>query len=173
MECQDIKNMLASFLSGEMADSQADEVRQHLIHCDDCQCEMDAYQQTWEMLEQWTDEEPAPGYVSRFWKRAATERSWWEKFHDAFGDLLTMKRLVPAVSVFCALLIIGTLTLRTSQIHQTEAMLTDLTLEEIEFVENLELAENLELLEKLEVLEGMEILDDMSLDMHLSEKQYA
>lgn len=162
MECHDIKEIMAPFLSGEVQGSQADEVRAHLMHCEECRQELDAYKGTWDLLASWEDEDPAPGYISRFWTRVALERSWLEKFQDAFGEIFTVKRLVPAVSVMCALLLVGTFAMRTTQTHQTEMLLTDLTLEEIEFVENLEFAENLEMLGEMEMLEEMDILDEVS-----------
>lgn len=163
MGCEDIRKDMASFLSGELSAPQNDEIREHLMRCEGCQKELDAYKETWNILDSWEGEDPDRGYVSRFWMRLASERSWQERLADILSSIFADKRFVPALSAVCILVVAGFFVLRTTQAHQTEVLLTALSIEEIEFVENLELAENFEFLEQMEMLEQLDILDELSL----------
>lgn len=163
MNCDDIKNVLAHFLSGELNKAQSDEIRGHLISCVDCQKELDAYKEVWKLLDVCKDEEPDPGYIERFWKRMALRKPWWQRVWDKALPVMVHQRLASALIILVVVVVTGALSMRMINNQQTEKILTALSAEEIELVKNLDMIENLDLLEQMDMLEGLMDTNDLTL----------
>ena len=159
MDCEYVKKVMADFLSGSLDEASNDQIGEHLIQCPACQEEMDAYKASWDMLGEWQEQEPDRSYLSDFWIRVSAQRSWGERIREIIRPV-GGKRIVPVIVSVCVLIVVGFFTIRTTwQISRTEMLLTALSAEEIEFVQNLELAEYLDLLQEMELLEQLEPLN--------------
>ncbi len=162
MNCNEIRNIIPEYLEQALEQKQIEQVKQHLQTCLLCQKEVRAYEKIWATLDQWKDVEPQPGYVSRFWTRLALKQPWYIKWGRTLNTIFLKKSLAPFYAVLSIVLIVGYITFKTTtQVYQTETVLTALNSEEMELVDNLELTENLELIEELEFLEDLEIIENL------------
>ena len=159
MNCQDIKNKIPDLLEGRLSQSEAREVRRHVAQCRICENEVKAYEDVWELLGSWGDAVPEPGYTSRFWTRMALPTSWTQRFLQGFRPV--RRRLVPALTAFCVLVIVGSVTwrtfLRSPSARTAEA---PLSAEEIEFMENIELVEQYDLVTDMDLIEDWQMIED-------------
>ena len=117
-------------------------------------------EKTWKALGAWKDQDPDPGYVSRFWTRLAQEQSWQEKLTGYMREWLRKMKAIPSYASVIALLIVGLLVSRHFyQTQRFEQMLVKASPEEVELVENIELVQNLEVIEAIDLLEDMDFLE--------------
>lgn len=162
MNCQEVRDRVLLFLDGRMPPDRAQEVRDHLAVCRECQKECFDYEKTWESLGIWAREEPPPGFVSRFWQRVARERPWYEKLSDGLRPVLWNRRAVALVTAGCLLVFVGTVTFRSIvRAFQVESVLTELNADEMELVDQLDLVENLDIVESLEFYEDWDYILDL------------
>jgi len=162
MNCTEIQNLISAYLDGELQPKEAQGVRDHLQGCESCQKEFQSLAKTWEMLDEWKDIEPQPGYVSRFWTQASLQSPWHERFFKDVQEGLTKRRLVPALMTACVIIIVGLLSIRHYFVLQkSNELMVNLSEEELEMVENIELAENYELIQDLDLIEDLEIIENL------------
>ena len=164
MDCGNIKKIIPDFLEGALGREGTEDVRAHLSKCPECQRAVAAYEKTWDMLGLCEEVEPDPGYVSRFWSRVSQKTPWYKRIIEAirpkFSQMLD-KRLIPITATVCIVGIVGLFTLKTTvHTQRTETLLTNLSVEEIEFIENIELVENLELIQDIEFYEDLEVIEN-------------
>ncbi len=164
MDCKDIQNQMPVFLSGGLNEQDNTLIHEHLIHCEACQRELESYKLSWNSLKDWEDEDPDPAYISRFWTRLEERIPWYQRVLEPFGVIFGDKRLIPVLASFVFVVIVGSATLRYSwQVHQEESLVTALSAEEIDFIQNIELVEQLDVLEDLDMFEDMDVLKELVL----------
>lgn len=155
MDREQFERLLPDYLENNLAPQQEAEVRAFLQTPEGRRL-FSAYEESWALLDQWPDEEPEPGYVSRFWSRFIDERA----LQPEIGAVLSRffeRRLVIA-SVMCVIFLVAAVTLKTTvDLRQSgRIVLTD---EQVEFFEDMELAEHLDLLNEIDLLEEMDIIE--------------
>jgi len=163
MKCADIKNKLADLTEGLLDKTEAQAVRAHLAECPDCAQELQAIENTWDMIGALEAEEPEGGYVSRFWTRLAQRESRVQAWVQALQRTFSVKHLVPVAAVMVVLIIAGMLHLSpksglepvgTPRVAQVPGARTTGQVS-VELVENMDLLEELELLEDWEYVEAL------------------
>ncbi len=159
MDCRAIKKMIPIYLDGELQPQENQSVKDHLAGCPACQRELEAFNESWDMLGELGDIEPQPGFVGRFWTRLSCEQSWQERFWQGLSESFSKRRLVPALATACVVVIVGSFALRNYfQVRQTNQMLAELNEEDFAMVENIELAENFDLIQEMDFLEDLDII---------------
>jgi len=164
MDCRKIKELIPLFLDQELTFSDQKQVEAHVSSCAGCQEELRAYRQSWELLKDLPEIEPAPAYVSRFWTKVSSKRSALEVFVEGINNWLFNKRLVPAAVTACTMIIVGSIAfqyVQTQEIQHVQKEYASLNDEQREIVDDLVLLENLELLEDMEMLEDMDFIDEL------------
>lgn len=164
MDCKNIQDQMPLFLSGGLNKQDNDVVHDHLMRCEVCQKELEMYKLSWNALKDWEDEDPDPAYISRFWTRLAGRKSWRERVWEPLKGVLGDKRLVPVLASFLFVVIAGSATLRYAwRVHQEEALITALSAEEIDFIQNIEMVECMDILEDMDMFEDMDVLKEFLL----------
>ncbi len=105
MDCNDVKNIMAEYVQGDLSTAGADSIRRHIESCPACSREHEAFVKSWELLDDWKDVEPSSDFNARFWSLADAQEnagmvkhpSPMEKFLSSFLSLFTFR--VPAWSV--------------------------------------------------------------------------
>ncbi|HRZ39555.1 MAG TPA: zf-HC2 domain-containing protein [Candidatus Omnitrophota bacterium] len=163
MDCKNIQDQMPVFLTGGLSEQDSALIQEHLMRCEACQKELEVYKLSWNSLKDWEDEEPDPAYIARFWNRLAQKKTWHEQL---IGPLVTAwadKRLVPVFVSLFLIVFVGSATMRYAwQVHQEEALVTALSAEEIDFIQNIELVEQLEVLEDMDMFEDMDVLKEFA-----------
>ncbi len=164
MDCKKIQDQMTVFLSGALYAPANALAHAHLMRCEACQKELEAYKRSWNALKDWEDEDPDPAYISRFWTRLAERKPWRERILESFKGAFGDRRLVPVLASFVFVVVVGSATLRYAwRVHQEEALMTALSAEEIDFIQNIELVESMDLLEDLDIFEDMDVLKEFAL----------
>ncbi|MCR4336849.1 MAG: hypothetical protein NUV91_03490 [Candidatus Omnitrophica bacterium] len=162
MNLEEFKSLIPDFLEGNLSSQDEERMQHFMIQSVEAQKEMDAYKKTWDMLGEWKEIEPDPGYISRFWTRLAQERPWYQKFLEALWDAISNKVVMPVAVAACLVVWVASITLKTTlEVQTTETALTELSGEEFEMMENLELVENYDVIEQMDMLEDTEIIDSL------------
>ena len=163
MKCSRSKFLIPLFLDDELDPQEKQPFQDHLAVCSHCLQELKKFEASWELLKNWKDIEPAPGYISRFWTELSCQRSWHQKvlrdLKENFAAVGT-RRKAPAVVAAFAVILVGFFAARSYfQIQRTANELTNLDQEQIEFMENVELASDFEVIEELDILEDWEAIE--------------
>jgi HEAT repeats/Putative zinc-finger len=66
MECKDCREQFASFLTGEVNQSQKSEIESHLAGCKDCRAEFDAAEKIWDLMKEIPQSEPSEAMRANF-----------------------------------------------------------------------------------------------------------
>ena len=160
MECQAVKKLIPEYSESSLSNSQREAVKQHLLTCSTCQKELRLYEKSWEILTQWKNLEPAPGYISRFWTKLSLEKSWKEKIFVGAQEFLLKRDFAPVrILTLCTLIVFGVFYFNA--VTALEKELAGMDIDEIEFVENVELAEYFDVIEDIDFLEDMEIIENL------------
>lgn len=160
MKWEEFKEKISRYLDNELSEAERKEFRAFLAKDEKAQAEFERYVQSWEMLGDWKDLDPDPGYVSRFWTRVAQERPWHERVWAFLQAALTDRVRVSLGAAVCLVVIVGIFTMRTMvETHQTREFLAEYSGEDMEFIQGLEFAENLEMIEDLDCLEDLDLLE--------------
>lgn len=162
MDCKHTKDRIPEWMDSALSAEESAAVGQHLARCADCRKEFKLYARAWNSLKSWPEAEPDPGYVSRFWTRLSTRKSWIERLVESLRPASSDPRLAPALVVLFLALLIGSVTLyNTSSAVKTERLISSLTADDIEFVENMELAENLDIIQNIDFFENIDIIESL------------
>ena len=100
MRCEQVERLLIDYLEGELGETEASAVREHIAECMACAGEVAAFESTRELLRNDAYVEPSPFYWTRFNARLRQRmrRGAWAGADDRWGVLVP--RLAPvAVAV--------------------------------------------------------------------------
>ena len=162
MDCQQTKERIPEWMDQALTPEEAAVVGQHLARCSECRAEFKAYSKAWNALRIWPDADPDPGYVSRFWDRVSSQRTWYQRLVDVVSPLWVDKRFSPVMAMAFLILLVMSVTLyNISSAAKTESVISALTADEIEFVENIELAENFDVIENIDLFEDLDVIENM------------
>lgn len=160
MRCDQAKKIIPVYMDAGLGQEETRLVKEHIASCAACRRELEAFEQSWDMLGEWRNIAPRPGYVSRFWTRVSEELSWQERIGKAIKEGLRNRRPAPAFVTACLIIIVGIFALRHYfQIQDTDQMLAGLREDELEMVENIELAENFEIIADIDFFEDMDVIE--------------
>jgi len=161
MKNEKVKKMIPLYLDGQLQPFEMEEVKRYLS-TDEGQRELKAYEQSWEMLNEWEDIEPTNGYISRFWTQVSQERPWYERVLETLNGAMKNKRLAPSFVATCLVILLGTFAIQNYFTIQDENQkVVTLTAEEMEIVENLDLIEDYELIEDMDFFVDLEFIEDL------------
>jgi len=161
MDCHQTKDRIPEWMDSVLSAEEAAAVGQHLARCVECRNEFKIYAKAWNALKSWPDIEPDPGYVSRFWGRLSLQKPWYEKLLEGARPGVTEKWFAPVFATAFLAIVVSSVTMyNTSVIVQTESVISSLTADDIEFVENIDLAENLEVIENIDFLEDLDVIEN-------------
>jgi hypothetical protein len=158
MNCEVIKKMIPLYQTGELENGQIQEFLGHVRECPGCSQELKAYEAAWHMLGKWEDRDPDPGYISRFWTNLSFKTPWYERIWKTALPVLVPQRLVPILATFVMAVILVQMTFSYMRIRETERLMTTLSGEEIEFIENIEIAKDLDVLVEMDLLQDFDII---------------
>ncbi|MDF2676790.1 MAG: hypothetical protein K0Q97_1101, partial [Bacillota bacterium] len=65
MNCNEIKDLMSSYVDGELSENEKKLVEVHINICDDCKKELESYQQLIKIIKDLPEEEPPKGYCKR------------------------------------------------------------------------------------------------------------
>lgn len=164
MNCAQVKKLIPVYLDGELEGEEIRQVKDHLAGCPNCREELQAFEKSWAMLEEWKDIEPPPGYVSRFWTAVSQRKTWQERMSRYIQEGLVKIRLTPVAAAVCVVVLAGLFALRNYwQIQELNQFLGSSNEADWEMVENIELAENLDIIEDMDLLEDLEIIENLEM----------
>jgi predicted anti-sigma-YlaC factor YlaD len=167
MECQDIKDLLLSYMEGDLNTAQNQAVCQHLKHCLFCRQELLIYEKSWSLLDKWTDLDPEPGYVSRFWNRLEEQKPWYVQCKEWFKGAVMDQHWIPVGVTVCIVLMVGILTYRsTFSANSTPSLLANLSVEDMELLLDYDLVEDYEIVQDLGFLEDWDVIETMEGSHH-------
>ena len=73
MGCNDVREMIAGYSSGDLPDSGRQAVESHVAECKECGLYLSRYEGVWNLLDEWREIEPRTDFVSGFWAQVAKE----------------------------------------------------------------------------------------------------
>ena len=159
MKCCKIRKLIPDFLEGQCGRKKRKIIAKHLQVCKDCAQEKRLYEESWQLIGQWKDVEPEPGFKTRFWNRliSQSERRFIPKI-----SLGLLKRWSPVLATALTVLIVSSITLPNYlELKEADLLASKLNEEEIVLVENIDLLENLEIIEEIDFLEHIDIIKDL------------
>lgn len=164
MQCRETKQLLPEYIQGELKRDVQTRVQSHLNACHGCREELRLMQETWRMLGEVDDIEPAPGYVSRFWAGVESQRPWHEQILQRTKYIVFQHPWVPALASAAVILIVAGITLLDqSRYPESEtafvAAFKDVDpdmVKHIDIIENLELIQNIDFYTDLEIIENLD-----------------
>ncbi len=159
MNCSKAKKLIPQFLDYALSEHETGRLQEHLRTCPVCRKELKLYDHSWDMLKDYPQVDPAPGYISRFWTRLSLEtpqhEGIWENIKETlFGKEFTPARAFAAVAFVCVLMI----SLGVNWFSEKE--FSGLPPEEIEFIENIDLAEYFDVIEDLDFVEDFDVIEN-------------
>lgn len=161
MDCQKIQKLIPLYLDVKLEDREFQTVREHLKDCTHCQKERDLFKKSWDLLSTWEDVEPDTGYISRFWTRLSSERTWYEQFLLNFKEFFAVKKRPLAWVMVSMAIIVCVLTFSNYLMEiKTNNTLTAMNPQELELLAELELAQDLDIIENIDWLADWEIIED-------------
>lgn len=162
MNCAVVKQLISPYLDGRLGVEESEELQDHVSSCPACEKDIRACQRAWEMLGQWGDVQPEPGYVARFWTAVSHRVPWHEKILEVLRTGFFSKRLSSAFVVVMIAMVMGIFSLHAYwQTQEAEQFLVCLSEDDVELVENIELAENLDIIEDIDFFEDMDIIENL------------
>lgn len=162
MECKQVLKILPVFLDGALKSDEIDAIGKHLESCEACRKEAVKYHKSWDLLSQWSDIEPPPAYISRFWTRLAAETSMTESVFAYLRNLLTPRKLVVAFSTLSVMVIIGLFVFHNYlPSEKAEHALAKMNPDEIELISNLELAQHFDVIENIDTIEDLDVIENL------------
>ena len=138
MECAEIKRLLPLFVDDALDSEQRTDIQVHLSSCPHCQKELQAYRRSWDVLKSWPVLEPSPDYISRFWTNLTLRTPWYHHAGEFLKRYVLAPRVAPVWVTACLLLVLSAFVARNYwQIQETEMLLTNLSVEEVELIDNI------------------------------------
>ena len=163
MDCHKIKKMIPLYLDHELSAADYQQVETHLQNCVDCQSEVRAIQQSWDLLGEIKRVEPDPNYMTRFWRSVDAQIPWYSKLYENVQAVFLQRRWVPALAgAFIVLLISTIATVQYLQKPHTVAVLAELDEAEMEMIANIDLAEHYEVIHELDFFSDFEIIENLN-----------
>lgn len=161
MKCNKIKRLMPDFIEGQLIPKLRSEVLEHLKVCENCARENRLYEESWQLIGQWKDIDPEPGFKTRFWNRLASQTE--TPLRWPFANALLLPRPLAVVLATAALLIViaGAILPKYLQSKSAEQLALQISEEEVVLVENIDLLENLEVIQDIDFLENMEIIENL------------
>jgi hypothetical protein len=89
MNCQDIKDKIADFLTDDLTGQEKKEIRDHLVSCRHCREEMEELTATWSRLGVLEEEQPGPRVRTRFYDMLESYRHGMEEGREGMGARLS------------------------------------------------------------------------------------
>ena len=164
MECQKIRKLIPVFIEESLGQRENQLVKDHLAICRDCREELRLLQKSWDLLLDWKDEEPAPGYISRFWTKIATDVPWYERALSGAANFLPRWKFAYQWVAVVVVIVIGALVFSNYiRLQGENAVLAKTTPEDIELVDNIELAEDFDVIDDIDFIQDLEVIDSMEL----------
>ena len=161
MDCQKVQKLIPLHLDARLEDRESRTVKEHLKDCPHCQNELDLFEKSWNLLSEWEDVDPDPGYKSRFWTKLSSEKAWYERLISNFNEFFTMKKRPLAwVTVSVAIIVCALTFSNYLMIRKTDNVLTSMNPQDLELLEELELAQNLDIIENIDWLEDWEVIEN-------------
>lgn len=162
MDCQRIQKLIPLYLDSKLEDRQLQTIREHLKDCSHCQSELTLFEKSWDILSEWEDIEPDPGYKSRFWTRLSSERVWYEQLLLNIKEFFAMKKRSLALVTASVAIILCVLTFSNYLMKiKTNKTLTAMNPQDLELFAELELAQNFDIIENIDWLEDWEVIEDL------------
>ena len=164
MNCPNVQKLIPLYLDNQLKDNELQVVKSHINGCSHCQKEIELYQKSWDALKNLKEIDPAPGYISRFWSRVATDKSFSQKLAEGIRGVLTSWQWAGTLVTASIVVIVGFFSLKNFLPGtNVESALAKMHPEELELVSNLELAQNLDVIENIDVLEDLEVIENLDL----------
>jgi len=162
MDCQKIQKLIPLYLDSDLEDRQLQTIKEHLKECPHCQRERDFFEKSWDLLSEWEDIEPNPGYKFRFWTRLSSERAWYEQPLLNIKEFFATKKRLLTWATVSVVIIVCVLTFSNYPMTiDTDNTLTAMEPQDLELLAELELAQNLDIIENIDWLEDWEIIEDL------------
>lgn len=157
MECKQVSDSIPVWMDSALPPEESAAVGQHLARCAQCRQEFKDYTNMWSIIKSLPDIEPSPGYVERFWKQVSYQEPWPQRFLKKLQLALTDKAFVPSLIAIVAFFVIAGFTLYQSfVITKTETVISNLSADDIDFIEHMDMANDFEVVKDLELLQDLE-----------------
>ena len=162
MKPEDIKQLIPLYLEEELEPQDYQLVKDALAQDAALRQYAQELQSAWDSLDELEEVKPSPNFVSNFW----TELSAREAPVNIFGRIrqyLYNNRVAPVFAGICGILLLSIVLLKGPFLGSNTDIreFSQLTMDEIEILENIELVENLEIIEDLDFLEDLDVIDEM------------
>ena len=162
MKCDRAKILIADYLEENLQGSENIEVRDHLKECLVCAGYAKSLTEAWEFLGDTQMVEPEQGYISRFWTELSLRSPWYEELFKSIVNTLKVRQYARVYATVLILVVAGLFSLRNYyQMNDTNQFLANVSIEDMEMVENIELAENMDIINDIEFLEDFDVIEQM------------
>lgn len=163
MNTTEFKKLIPLYLEDMLSDSQKEAFEAYLSRSKAAKDEFALYEKSWEFLGEWEDVEPQPNYMSRFWTELSVRTSWYEKIYVSIREnLLDRSMVAPAFVTACLVLVMGVLSLHNyRQIQKSDQILANMSVDELEVVENIDLVKDYDIIEDIDFLADLEIIENI------------
>jgi len=160
MKCRKFRRLIPDFLEGQLTPKRHEEIIAHLKICKDCAKEKRLYEESWQLIGQWQDIEPEPGFKMRFWNHLLREAE--SKLAPPINIFRLSQRWSVALATAAIIIIVVSISLPNYlQTKSAELFVSEINEEEIILVENIELLEHLEIIQDIDFLENMELIENL------------
>lgn len=168
MNAEEIKKLIPLYLEKELEPNEYQLVKDALAQDSELRQYAQELQSAWDSLGDLDPIKPSPNFVSNFW----TELSAQDTSVNIFGRIrqyLYNRRVAPVFAGICGILLLSIVVLKGPLLGGNTDIreFSQLSIDDIEILENIELVENLEIIEDIEFLEDLDVINEME-DLELS-----
>ena len=163
MHCREIKQLIPEYIQGELNSDIQARVQSHLNACHGCREELRLMGETWRMLGEVEDIEPAPGYISRFWADVESRRPWYEQILQRTKEIVFQRPWVPALATAAVILIVAGISLLDQSRYPESETAFVATFKDVdpEMVKHIDIIENLELIQNIDFYTDLDIIENL------------
>ena len=163
MKCREIKQLSPEYIQGELKSDIQTRVQSHLNACPGCRKEFLLMEETWRMLGEIEDIEPAPGYISRFWADVESRRPWYEQILQRTKEIVFQRPWVPALATAAVILIVAGVTLLDQSRYPESETAFVAAFKDVDpdMVKHIDIIENLELIQDIDFYTDLEIIENL------------
>lgn len=161
MTCKTIRKFISLYLDNQLESKELEQVRQHTTGCADCQKELAAYEQSWQLLSEYKDIQPQPNFMGRFWTRVAAQKTWQEKFLEQWNFGVWQKSWAYVRVGLCLAVLVGSVVLWQNKNKASSELLANMGVENLEMLENFELAEKLDVITDMDFYEDLDVIENL------------
>ncbi len=165
MDCKKVKNLLVSYLEGDLSIELRSVVDQHLAVCAGCRMEKELLHKSWETL----DDYPAPkvpeDFTYNLMQRIYSEELSKKRMPSYGLPKFVFRPLVPVLTSFLVVVLTFSIFWKRPIWQKqggAESQAIIVSEQDADIIENLDILENLDLLENVTLLNDLDVVENLN-----------